>query len=147
MELLDYLKKIGREFTQLPDNLSVGGYLDLEDTAIAALPDNLSVGGSLDLRGTAIAALPDGLQVGRSLYLQGAVGGTVSRKGCGDSGRTIFAAKVNGGIRIVAGCFLGTLDKFEEAVDRKYSGAAAQTYKSQARECVEELQFNNEELK
>jgi hypothetical protein len=40
-----------------PDNLSVGGWLDLRGTGITALPDNLSVGGSLDLSGTGIKPL------------------------------------------------------------------------------------------
>ena len=38
--------------TKLPDNLTVGGYLDLSGTGIQTLPDNLTVGGYLDLRGT-----------------------------------------------------------------------------------------------
>ena len=37
---------------EAPDNLSVGGDLDLSGTKISALPDNLSVGGGLYLRGT-----------------------------------------------------------------------------------------------
>jgi hypothetical protein len=55
----------------LPDNLSVGGYLDLEGTGITQLPDNLSVGGSLYLRGTGITQLPDNLSVGGYLDLRG----------------------------------------------------------------------------
>jgi hypothetical protein len=55
----------------LPDNLSVGGYLDLRGTKITSLPDNLSVGGYLDLEGTKITSLPDNLNVGGSLYLGG----------------------------------------------------------------------------
>jgi hypothetical protein len=31
------------------DNLTVGGYLYLEGTSITSLPDNLTVGGCLDL--------------------------------------------------------------------------------------------------
>ena len=38
----------------MPDNLTVGGSLDLEGTQIQTLPDNLTVGGYLDLRGTQI---------------------------------------------------------------------------------------------
>ena len=53
-----------------PDNLSVGGGLDLSHTAITALPDNLSVGGGLDLYRTAITALPDNLSVGGGLDLR-----------------------------------------------------------------------------
>ena len=49
----------------------MGGYLDLEGTAITALPDNLTVGGYLDLEGTAITAMPDNLTVGGALYLEG----------------------------------------------------------------------------
>lgn len=40
-----------------PDNLTVGGWLDLSGTAITALPDNLTVGDWLDLSGTAIRPL------------------------------------------------------------------------------------------
>ena len=65
-----YLRGTG--ITALPDNLTVGGYLDLEGcTGITALPDNLTVGGSLYLRGTGITALPDNLTVGGYLYLRG----------------------------------------------------------------------------
>ena len=61
--------------TALPDNLTVGGSLDLENcTGITALPDNLTVGGYLDLRGTGITALPDNLTVGGSLYLENCTG-------------------------------------------------------------------------
>lgn len=56
--------------TALPDNLTVGGWLDLPGTAITALPDNLTVRGSLNLRGTAITALPDNLTVGGLLDLR-----------------------------------------------------------------------------
>ncbi len=61
----------GTQITSLPDNLTVGGYLDLEGTQITSLPDNLTVGGSLDLEGTQITSLPDNLTVGGDLYLEG----------------------------------------------------------------------------
>ena len=49
-----------------------GGSLDLRDTQITALPEGLTVGGSLDLENcTQITALPEGLTVGGSLYLRG----------------------------------------------------------------------------
>ena len=57
--------------TELPDNLTVGGSLNLERTAITELPDNLTIRGFLDLNGTAITELPDNLTVGESLYLRG----------------------------------------------------------------------------
>ena len=38
----------------MPDNLTVGGSLDLEGTQITSLPDNLTVGSHLYLRGTQI---------------------------------------------------------------------------------------------
>jgi hypothetical protein len=53
----------------LPDNLTVGGYLDLGRTQIQSLPDNLTVGGDLGLRGTQIQSLPDNLTVGGYLDL------------------------------------------------------------------------------
>ena len=40
-----------------PENLSVGGSLDLIETAITSLPENLSVGRSLDLSRTAIPVI------------------------------------------------------------------------------------------
>jgi hypothetical protein len=39
----------------LPDDLKVGGYLDLDDTSIQSLPPNLKVGGILYLRDTPIS--------------------------------------------------------------------------------------------
>ncbi|WP_315806371.1 MULTISPECIES: hypothetical protein [unclassified Bradyrhizobium] len=53
----------------LPDNLIVGGDLDLSGTPIEALPENLTVGGNLDLRDTAITALPENLAIGGDLYI------------------------------------------------------------------------------
>jgi hypothetical protein len=40
---------------ELPDNLEVGGVLDLENTHIEELPDNLEVGGILYLRNTPLS--------------------------------------------------------------------------------------------
>ena len=60
------------QITALPEGLTVGGYLDLENcTQITALPEGLTVGGYLDLRGTQITALPEGLTVGGYLDLRG----------------------------------------------------------------------------
>ena len=80
-------------FGATPDNLSVGGSLDLRGTCVTELPDNLSVGGSLYLRGTCVTELPDNLSVGGSLYLEGtgvtelpdnlSVGGSLYLEGTG----------------------------------------------------------------
>jgi len=139
------------------DNLSVGGSLDLRGTGITTLPDNLSVGGSLDLRGTGITTLPDNLSVGGSLYLRGtgittlpdnlSVGGSLDldvenytnvlyKHNCGSSGRIIFAVKLRDGIKIAAGCFLGSLDEFCDAVDESYNDEAAEQYKQDGKEIV-----------
>ncbi len=124
----------------LPDNLTVGGGLDLSGTAITALPDNLTVGGWLDLRGTAITALPDNLTVGGSLYLDAENFSNIAyRKNCGFFCRTIFAVWTGKEFRIAAGCFFGTIDEFEQAVDDRYDGAAAEAYKQAGRDCVAEL--------
>ena len=61
----------GTEITELPDNLTVGGWLDLSGTEITELPDNLTVGGDLYLSGTKITELPDNLTVGGNLYPSG----------------------------------------------------------------------------
>jgi hypothetical protein len=59
-----------KNLKSLPNDLKVGGSLDLSGTSIQPLPDGLKVGGSLDLRGTPIQSLPDGLKVGGNLYLK-----------------------------------------------------------------------------
>ena len=66
-----WLDLSGTKITALPDNLTVGGDLYLSGTGITALPDNLTVGGNLDLSGTGITALPDNLTVGGGLDLSG----------------------------------------------------------------------------
>ncbi|MFP1759856.1 leucine-rich repeat domain-containing protein [Lonsdalea quercina] len=154
-----YLDLNGTGITSLPDNLSVGGDLYLRGTGITSLPDNLSVGGYLDLEGTSITSLPDNLSVGGYLYLEDtgitslpdrfscrhlyldpkSIGNIAYRENCGYSSRTIFSAWVNDDFRIAAGCFWGTLSEFESAVDDKYSGNAAETYKQAARDCIAEL--------
>ena len=129
----------GTAITALPENLSVGGYLDLRGTAITALPENLSVGGSLDLEGTAITALPENFACA-SLYLRPEQFSSVAyRENCGMSSRTIFAVWTRDNFHIAAGCFFGTLDEFENAVDGRYSGSSAEAYKLAGRQCIEEL--------
>ena len=130
----------GTSITELPDNLTVGGWLDLRGTSITELPDNLTVGGGLDLRGTSITALPDNLTVGGSLYLRPEKIANVSyREKCGYSSRTIFAVWTGKEFRIAAGCFFGSIEQFEQAVDDKYDGSAAEAYKKAGRDCVAEL--------
>ena len=62
---LSYTTKI----TTLPDNFKVGGNLYLSRTLITTLPDNLKVGGDLNLQHSKITTLPDSLEVGGNLYL------------------------------------------------------------------------------
>lgn len=51
-------------------NITVTGNLDLRHVSgVDALPDNLTVGGSLNLRDTSITALPDNLTVGEVVFL------------------------------------------------------------------------------
>ena len=130
-EKIDHLREL---YPSLPDNLTVGGSLDLKGTAIASLPDNLTVGGSLDLRGTAIAALPDNLTVGGSLYLRGtAIAGAVFD--CGNEKRTVCAYNHPEKGRVVSlGCFVGTEDECVEAINNKYSGVAALDYISKVKQ-------------
>ncbi|EMD4263624.1 hypothetical protein VQ326_001661 [Salmonella enterica] len=135
----DWLDLRGTSITALPDNLTVGGGLDLRGTSITALPDNLTVGGGLDLRGTSITALPDHFSC-NSLYLEAErISNIAYRKNCGYSSRTIFAAWTGKEFRIAAGCFFGSIEQFEQAVDDKYNGSAAEAYKKAARDCVAEL--------
>ncbi|EAY2166335.1 hypothetical protein AHZ41_14100 [Salmonella enterica] len=129
----------GTSITALPDNLTVSGSLDLSGTSITALPDNLTVSGWLDLSGTSITALPDNFSC-RSLYLDAErISNIAFRHNCGYSSRTIFAAWTGKEYRIAAGCFFGTIEQFENAVDDSYSGDAAEAYKKAGRDCVAEL--------
>jgi hypothetical protein len=57
------------QITSLPDNLKVGGSLNLEDNPITFLPNNLQVGKDLYLGNTEITSLPDNLKVGNDLTL------------------------------------------------------------------------------
>ncbi|WP_313079127.1 hypothetical protein, partial [Atlantibacter sp.] len=89
---------------------------------------------------TGITSLPENLSVGGSLYLNPEkIANAAYRENCGYSSRTIFAVLADKEFRIAAGCFFGTINEFESAVDEKYSGSAAETYKRQARECVADL--------
>ncbi|MCZ0823799.1 hypothetical protein, partial [Dickeya solani] len=93
----------------------------------------------LYLRGTGITSLPDSFSCD-SLYLDPEkISNVAYRENCGYSGRTIFSAWTGTEFKIAAGCFFGTIEEFEEAVDEKYSGSTAEAYKQAGRKCVEEL--------
>lgn len=102
---------------------------------------NITVTNNLDLECVSgVDALPDNLTVGGSLYLRPEKITNVSyRENCGYSSRTIFAVWTGKEFRIAAGCFFGSIDQFEQAVDDKYSGSAAEAYKKAGRDCVAEL--------
>ena len=68
----DDLDLYGAKITELPDNLVVGGYLNLNNSEITKLPDYLVVGGNFYLYNTKITKLPDSLVVGGYLNLYGA---------------------------------------------------------------------------
>ena len=141
-DLIKYLVKNDIQHTVSDNgNITVTHNLDLEDVSgVDALPDNLTVGGWLDLRGTSITALPDNLTVGGSLYLRPEKITNVSyRENCGYSSRTIFAMWTGKEFRIAAGCFFGSIEQFEQAVNDKYDGNAAEAYKKAGRDCVAEL--------
>ena len=56
----------------LPEGLSVGGSLFLQNTGITSLPEGLTVGGTLDLRGcTGITSLPEGIDRRRVFGFKG----------------------------------------------------------------------------
>ncbi|AYN26704.1 hypothetical protein D8682_06705 [Buttiauxella sp. 3AFRM03] len=152
----------GAQITTLPDSLIVNGWVDLRDTQITMLPkEELRVGSWLNLSGSQITTLPEYLdlvvdgylcltdtQITKlpsyltcgSLYLDPEHFSNVTfRKNCGDSNRTIFAVMSGERFYIAAGSFYGPVVQFEDAVDRKYSGEAAEAYKQAARDCVDEL--------
>jgi hypothetical protein len=99
--------------------------------------------GSLDLNVTGITELPDGLSVGGSLYLDGLedqIENIGYAKNCGYYSRTIYAVRLNGIIKIAAGRFLDSLERFCEAVDEKYKEQEAENYKQKARDAIAMLE-------
>lgn len=106
-----HLKKF---LPSLPDNLSVGGSLDLRGTQITSLPDNLSVGGWLDLSGTQIAG---------AVY------------GCGDKNRVIISYNHPiKGLVVSLGCFVGTEKECIDAINEKYGSKEAKKYIAKVKE-------------
>ena len=55
--------------SELPDNLTVNGWLTIENTNITKLPNNLSVNKWLGLKQTKITELPEDLRVGHYIYV------------------------------------------------------------------------------
>lgn len=117
------LKYYGGEI-QLPENLKVANWLDLEYTNIKRLPSNLIIYDDC------------------SVYLEAHKIENVSYSdNCGSNGRTIFAFWVNNDFLIAAGCFTGTYSEFEERVNDTYYGYKidATKYKRKARGCIRRL--------
>ena len=74
-EIEKFRKETGVDLVIKDGKPFYGDSLYLRGTGITALPDNLTVGGSLDLENcTGITALPDNLTVGGSLYLENCTG-------------------------------------------------------------------------
>lgn len=59
------------EILYLPDDLYVGGCLDLYCCPIRTLPSGLHVGGNLNLSATKVDDIPDKMYVGGNVYLRG----------------------------------------------------------------------------
>jgi len=55
--------------TSLPENLQIGATLFLKNTLITSLPKNLKIGGHLDIQETKISFLPPDLEVGKNIYI------------------------------------------------------------------------------
>jgi len=60
-----------KDIRKLPDNFTIYGYLDLDNTLIDKLPDNLYVIKELYLNNTLVRKLPDNLHVNRLLSING----------------------------------------------------------------------------
>ena len=114
--------KILENYGIIPDNLSVGGYLDLEGTAITSLPDNLSVGGYLYLQGTAITY--------PVVY------------NCGRSDRQI-QLKFSDRTKILIGCFEGTKEEAIKAISERYNGKEKEDYIAKVNECFAMNEINS----
>ena len=143
MSICDDLVLTKTKIKRLPDQLWVGGKLVLARSQVNKLPDDLYVGGYLNIRNTDIDYIPENIRVKFGILLEerniSKYKNIAYAEDCGNLKRTIFAFKNNNEIQITAGCFNGTLIEFEQAVDKKYSGQAAEQYKQAARDCVRRL--------
>ena len=141
----------GTQITALPDNLTVGGWLDLRGTQITALPDNLTVGGWLDLRGTQITAkrvkqLKDGDYIpGRYLYADGIL--THIKEQRKTDKYTYFIGKIPGRNVIFDGLNYAHCDKFADGRDDLLFKAAKDRGSAQYENISLDKQFSVEEAK
>ena len=112
----------GTQITALPEGLTVGGSLDLENcTQITALPEGLTVGGYLDLRGTQITnddkyhRLREGDFVdGKYIYCDGILTHISRKKMFGQY--TYFVGKIKDQNVIYDGEFYAHCKSFEDGV-------------------------------
>lgn len=130
---------------RFPKKLTVWYTFNLGAPSSPLLPSELSCRDLVIAYETKITMLPKNIKA-ESIWIDNCscVENITYRKGCGEHLRTIFACQANGGVMVAAGCFLGTLEEFEAAVDKKYKnykykGEAAEEYKAKARECVNEF--------
>ena len=111
--------------TQLPDNLTVGGWLNLSGTKITQLPDNLTVGGGLYLRNTPIKdksaerkkvkKLHDGdYSAGRYLYADGILTHVKAKKNAGKY--TLYIGKIKGRNVVSDGEYYAHCDSLREGI-------------------------------
>ena len=117
-----FLDLRGTQITALPEGLTVGGFLDLENcTQITALPEGLTVGGNLYLRGTQITngdqyhRLQEGDFVeGKYIYCDGILTHISRKKTFGQY--TYFIGKIKGQNVIYDGEFYAHCDSFESGI-------------------------------
>jgi hypothetical protein len=102
------------ELKQLPDGLTIAGYLDVEGTGLTSLPNNLRVKGSLFANSLPLKELPRGLKVGVQLYLNRTQITTLPRD-----------IEVRGGLRIAKTPLAQSLiDEFGEEITENPKGIA-----------------------
>ncbi|MGI4814137.1 MAG: hypothetical protein ACRYGG_12520 [Janthinobacterium lividum] len=66
----DSLNLSGGRVLELPDHLTVEGFLGLHDTGITRLPQGLVVQGDLNIDGAPLTFLPKDLSVGQALWIK-----------------------------------------------------------------------------
>ena len=74
---INHIKSIGlflfldrSEISKLPDNLTVGDYLSVEDCkSLRELPNNLTISGNLWINNSSISDIPKNLKIGKDLHI------------------------------------------------------------------------------
>ncbi len=114
------------------------GSLDLQGCDLSGVTLPTTISGSLDLRGCDLSGVTLPTTIGGSLYLRGCIGSDKIVIDCGSESRTIMAYNhPYKGVVVSLGCFVGTFEECEDAIEREYPIQAAAKYIAKVKEAFD----------